>query len=85
MKLKRNTISITEWNLFHNEVLEISDYQDSDATNIIINFSIQPLFEGEGLPIENFWEKIKPEAIEKSVIEYRQTSKENPVLGLLWF
>ena len=64
---------------------EISDYQDFDATTIIINFSIQSMFEGEGLPIENFWEKIKPEAIEKSVIEYRQTSKENPVLGLLWF
>ena len=66
-------------------MLEISDHQDFDATTIIIIFSIESSFEREGLPIENFWGKIKPEAMEISVIEYRQTSKEYPLLGLLWF
>ena len=58
-------------------MLEFLGYQDFDAQTIIKVFSIESSFGGVGLPIEILLEKIKPEAIEKSVIEYRQTSKKS--------
>ena len=64
------------WNHFRNKILEILDYEEFGARINIKIFSIEHPFEGEGLPIETLLEEIKPEAIEKSVIEYRQTSKE---------
>ena len=57
-------------------MLEILDYQGFDATIIIKTFSSESSFGGVGLPIETLLEKFRHEAIEKSVIEYRQTSKE---------
>ena len=66
-------------------MLEILDCQDFDAKNIIKIFSIESTFGGVGHPIETLLEESKPEDIEKSVIEYRQTSKTYRLLGLLWF
>ena len=66
---------MSEWNHFQNKLLENLDYQYFDA-RIIINFSsIGSSFGGLGLPSEFLPEQFRPEAIEKSLIEYRQTSE----------
>ena len=78
--MQRNNISICEWNHFENKLLEILDYQVFDARIIIKTFSSESSFGGVGLPIETLLEKIRPEAIEKSVIDYRQSSKKYRLL-----
>ena len=56
-------------------MLEVLEYQDFDARMIIKISSIESSFEKVELPFETLLEEIKPEAIGKSVIEDRQTSK----------
>ena len=61
------------------------DSQYFDARIIINISSIESSFAALGLPSETLPEEIRPEAIEKSVIDYREISEKYRLLGLFGF
>ena len=75
-------MSISKWNQFRIKFREILDYEEFGARTIINIFSIESSFGGVGLPINTLLEEIMPEAIEKSLLEYRQISGKKSTLGI---